>query len=133
MGLGFAIIRPVAALITGICGGLLVNRWVKNDEATAVVSDTCTIERGNPLWRVLKYAYFDMMQDIGLRLFIGLLLAALINVVVPDEFFLTFGHQPLLQMLVILIVAVPMYICSTGSIPIAAALMLKGSRPVPPW
>ncbi|MDD6582103.1 MAG: permease [Bacteroidales bacterium] len=129
MGLGFAIIRPVAALITGICGGLLVNHWVKNDEATAVVSDTCTIERGNPLWRVLKYAYFDMMQDIGLRLFIGLLLAALINVVVPDEFFLTFGHQPLLQMLVILIVAVPMYICSTGSIPIAAALMLKGLSP----
>ena len=129
MGLGFAIIRPVAALITGICGGLLVNRWVKNDDVTAVVSDACTIERGNPLWRVLKYAYFDMMQDIGLRLFIGLLLAALINVVVPDEFFLTFGHQPLLQMLVILIVAVPMYICSTGSIPIAAALMLKGLSP----
>ena len=129
MGLGFAIIRPVAALITGICGGLLVNRWVKSDDVTAVVSDTCTIERGNPLWRVLKYAYFDMMQDIGLRLFIGLLLAALINVVVPDEFFLTFGHQPLLQMLVILIVAVPMYICSTGSIPIAAALMLKGLSP----
>ena len=129
MGLGFAIIRPVAALITGICGGLLVNRWVKNDDVTTVVSDTCTIERGTPLWRVLKYAYFDMMQDIGLRLFIGLLLAALINVVVPDEFFLTFGHQPLLQMLVILIVAVPMYICSTGSIPIAAALMLKGLSP----
>ena len=129
MGLGFAIIRPVAALVTGICGGLLVNRWVKNDDVTAVVSDVCTIERGNPLWRVLKYAYFDMMQDIGLRLFIGLLLAALINVVVPDEFFLTFGHQPLLQMLVILIVAVPMYICSTGSIPIAAALMLKGLSP----
>ncbi len=129
MGLGFAIIRPVAALITGICGGLLVNRWVKNDDVTTVVSEACTIERGNPLWRVLKYAYFDMMQDIGLRLFIGLLLAALINVVVPDEFFLTFGHQPLLQMLVILIVAVPMYICSTGSIPIAAALMLKGLSP----
>ena len=129
MGLGFAIIRPVAALVTGICGGLLVKRWVKNDEATAVVSDTCTVERGNPLWRVLKYAYFDMMQDIGLRLFIGLLLAALINVAVPDEFFLTFGNWPLLQMLVILIVAVPMYICSTGSIPIAAALMLKGLSP----
>ena len=129
MGLGFAIIRPVAALIIGICGGLLVNRWVKNDATTAFVTNTCTIEQGNPLWRVLKYAYFDMMQDIGLRLFIGLLLAALINVAVPDEFFLTFGNWPLLQMLVILIVAVPMYICSTGSIPIAAALMLKGLSP----
>lgn len=38
MGLGFAIIRPVAALITGICGGLLVNRWVKNDDVTGTAS-----------------------------------------------------------------------------------------------
>ena len=70
-----------------------------------------------------------MIQDIGLRLAIGLLVAALINVAVPDEFFLSFGKQPLLQMLVILVVAVPMYICSTGSIPVAAALMLKGLSP----
>lgn len=32
MGLGFAIIRPTAALITGICGGLLVNRFVKDPQ-----------------------------------------------------------------------------------------------------
>ena len=32
-------------------------------------------------------------------------------------------------MLVILIVAVPMYICSTGSIPVAAALIMKGLSP----
>ena len=31
MGLGFAIIRPMAALVTGVCGGLLINRWVRED------------------------------------------------------------------------------------------------------
>lgn len=70
---------------------------------------------------MFRYSYYDMMQDIGLRLLIGLILAALIDVVVPDEFFLNLGSSPLLQMLIILIVAVPMYICSTGSIPVAAA------------
>jgi len=55
--------------------------------------------------------------------------AALIQVAVPDEFFLSFGSQPLLQMLVILVIAVPMYICSTGSIPVAAALLMKGLSP----
>ena len=70
---------------------------------------------------MLRYSYYDMMQDIGLRLLIGLILAALIDVVVPDEFFLNLGSSPLLQMLIILIVAVPMYICSTGSITVAAA------------
>ncbi|MBR5656967.1 MAG: permease [Prevotella sp.] len=130
MGLGFAIIRPVAALITGVCGGLLVNRLVRDDEAMFNVQCSIVNEgRGNRLWRVLKYAYYDMIRDIGLRLLIGLVVAALIQVAVPDEFFLSFGSQPLLQMLVILAIAVPMYICSTGSIPVAAALMMKGLSP----
>ena len=135
MGLGFAVVRPVAALVTGICGGLLVNRLVK--EEVKIENSADAIDNSQPstlnfplkIWRVLKYAYFDMIQDIGLRLAIGLLVAALINVAVPDEFFLSFGKQPLLQMLVILVVAVPMYICSTGSIPVAAALMMKGLSP----
>ena len=129
MGLGFAVVRPVAALVTGICGGLLVNRFAeRNDFGGQPAAAACQCQ-SHELWRVLKYAYFDMIQDIGLRLVIGLLVAALINVAVPDEFFLSFGKQPLLQMLVILTVAVPMYICSTGSIPVAAALMMKGLSP----
>ena len=129
MGLGFAIIRPTAALITGVCGGLLVNRLVREDDVKEDVSTSCQIESGNRIWRVLKYAYYDMLRDIGLRLLIGLVVAALIQVAVPDEFFLSFGSQPLLQMLVILVIAVPMYICSTGSIPVVAALMMKGLSP----
>ena len=129
MGLGFAIVRPVTALVTGVCGGLLVNRFVKDEEYDNAAATTCSVEQGNRIWRVFKYAYFEMIQDIGLRLVIGLLLAALINVAVPDEFFLTFGNHPFLQMLVILAIAVPMYICSTGSIPVAAALMMKGLSP----
>ena len=129
MGIGFAIIRPTAALITGICGGLLVNRLVHESDINDYATSSCQMETGNRLWRVLKYAFYDMLRDIGLRLLIGLVVAALIQVAVPDEFFLSFGNQPLLQMLVILVIAVPMYICSTGSIPVAAALMMKGLSP----
>lgn len=129
LGLGFAIIRPVAALVTGVCGGWLVNRLVQEDQEVGTVAGSCRVESGNRLWRVLRYACFDMIQDIGLRLVIGLMVAALIQVTVPDEFFLHFASNPLLQMLVILMVAVPMYICSTGSIPVAAALIMKGLSP----
>ena len=129
LGLAFAIIRPVAALVTGVCGGLLVNRFVREDAESEVTESACHVESGNKIWRVLRYAFYEMMEDIGPRLIVGLLLAALIQVAVPDEFFLHFGANPLLQMLVILIVAVPMYICSTGSIPIAAALIMKGLSP----
>ena len=110
-------------------GGLLVNRLVHEDKIVDIDNCSCQVEKGNRIWRVLKYAYYDMLRDIGLRLLIGLIVAALIQVAVPDEFFLSFGSQPLLQMLVILVIAVPMYICSTGSIPVAAALMMKGLSP----
>ena len=129
MGLGFAIIRPVAALITGVCGGLLVNRLVRENDTAEESCASCQVETGNKIWRVLKYGYYDIIRDIGLRLLIGLVVAALIQVAVPDEFFLSFGNQPLLQMLVILAIAIPMYICSTGSIPVAAALIMKGLSP----
>ena len=129
MGLGFAVIRPVAALVTGVCGGLLVNRLVRDDDTVPADSSSCEVQGGSRLWRVLRYAYYDMIRDIGGRLVVGLVVAALIQVAVPDEFFLSFGSQPLLQMLVILVIAVPMYICSTGSIPVAAALLMKGLSP----
>ena len=97
MGLGFAVTRPVAALVTGLCGGILVNRLVPEaSDANHASLVTHHSEKGNRLFRVLKYAYFDMIQDIGVRLAVGLLIAAFIGVVVPDAFFLTFGSQPLL-------------------------------------
>ena len=129
MGLGFALMRPAAALITGVCGGLLINRWVPE---TSTADTACPIEeapKGSRVFRVLRYAFYDMMQDIGGRLVVGLLIAALIQVVVPDEFFLSFGNNTFLQMAVILLIAIPMYICSTGSIPVAAALIMKGLSP----
>ena len=113
MGLGFAVVRPVAAMVTGICGGLLVNRFVSDNTGCDRCNTTASAPAGNRLWRVLHYAYFQMIQDIGLRLIVGLLIAALISVAVPDEFFLRFAHQPILQMLAVLLIAVPMYICST--------------------
>ncbi len=129
LGLGFAIVRPIAALATGVCGGILINRLVKNESYSVTENCSCSLESGSRWWRVLRYSFFEMIQDISLRLVIGLILAALINIAVPDEFFLNFASKPLLQMMVILIVAIPMYVCSTGSIPIAAALMLKGLSP----
>ncbi len=131
MGLAFAIVRPAAALITGICGGVIVNVMTRQMVDTEVDScNSATLKTAEkPIVSILRYAFVEMMQNIGTRLLIGLLLAALIQVGVPDSFFLQYGDKPLLQMLVMLIVAVPMYICSTGSIPVAAALLAKGLTP----
>lgn len=77
----------------------------------------------------LTYAYVDMMEDIGKWLLIGLVVAAAITVLVPTEYFAVFQGNTLASMLLVLCIAMPMYLCATGSIPIAVALMMKGLTP----
>lgn len=136
MGLPFAIIRPIAALVTALLGGILVNIFDQELETAnkdAQIADTKTNEHRLTLREkvigALKYGYVDMMQDIGRWLVMGLVVAGIITVAVPDGFFASFAHHPLLGMLLVLACAVPMYLCATGSIPIAVALMLKGMTP----
>ena len=148
MGLPFAIVRPVAALFTALFGGQMVNWFDKNDNASELAanhndpdhchSDHCDCdshhsEHATTFWGKLKeafrYAFVDMMADIGKWLVIGLIVAGLITVLVPDNFFKIFENNSLLSMLLVLCMAVPMYLCATGSIPIAVALMMKGLTP----
>ena len=135
MGLPFAILRPVAALVTSLFGGMAVGHWERKG-ALDDVKDTENYEfselpRGlwNKIKETLKYGFYDMMQSIGRWLLLGLVVATLITVLLPDDFFSTYARWPLLNMFIIVLVAVPMYVCATGSIPIAAALMLKGMSP----
>lgn len=43
--------------------------------------------------------------------------------------FAVIGSKPLLSMVTVLVIAIPMYVCATGSIPIALSLMIKGLSP----
>lgn len=132
MGLPFALLRPVVAFVTSIFGGALVNRFVRGEDSSNDKKDT---EDNRPAGFVprmklaLRYGFVDMMQDIGKWLTIGLIIAGLITIFVPGDFFTGLGSYPLLNMLVVLAIAIPMYVCATGSIPIAVALMMKGLSP----
>jgi len=77
----------------------------------------------------LDYAFVEMMEDVGKWLVVGLLIAALITVAVPNDWLAALHDYKLLNMLIVLAVAIPMYVCATGSIPIAVSLMAKGLTP----
>lgn len=135
MGLPFAVVRPIAALCTAIIGGTFVN-WNGDNEEMSAVADASRAYSEQPrlsfasrCGETLKFGFVEMMEDIGKWLVIGLIVAGLITVLVPDSFFAIFRDNTLLSMLLVLCVSVPMYICATGSIPIAVALMMKGLTP----
>ena len=201
MGVPFAVIRPIAALITAVLGGWMVNTFVslrdrkahrEMAEGTIVKTEeteTCTCHChchenkaesccpegdsddnhhhhhhsgehhhhsshhhsshhhhsssaschchdrkipntiGGKMVEALRYAFLDMMSDIGKWLVIGLVVAGLITIYVPDEVFTIFKDNTMASMILVLIISIPMYLCATGSIPIAVVLMLKGLTP----
>lgn len=133
LGLPFALIRPVAAFVTALFGGALVGAATRREAPLRCETAAETAARPHTFWGrcrlALSYGFGEMIQDIGRWLVVGLLLAGLITIFVPDDFFAVSEQHPLLGMLVVLALSIPMYLCATGSVPIAAALMLKGLTP----
>ncbi len=154
LGWPFAIFRPVVALVTGVLGGVFTNVFVKEKPvkknafsdvkidtvAFQKTGETCSDDSCNcnepkeddkrhSLVRAADYAFIELLQDIGKWLVLGFLVAALIAVLLPNDFFANFKGLGLLEILVVLAASVPIYICATGSIPIAAVLLLKGVSP----
>jgi uncharacterized membrane protein YraQ (UPF0718 family) len=74
----------------------------------------------------MKYAFVILLGDIAKPLFWGLLLGALITVAIPENLSEVLKDSSWLSYLIVIIIAVPMYVCATASLPIAAGLMLSG-------
>jgi uncharacterized membrane protein YraQ (UPF0718 family) len=74
----------------------------------------------------VKYAFVTLLGDIAKPLFWGLLLGALITVAIPDNLSDVLKEYAWLSYFIVIVIAVPMYVCATASLPIAAGLMLSG-------
>jgi uncharacterized protein len=133
LGLPFAVIRPIVAFATGIFGGAMTNILVPVETQKSIPDSKIEIQpnekKNNLFAEIFRYAFIELLEDIAKWLVIGLLLAALISVIVPDDFFTTYIHSELLGMLIVLAISIPLYVCATGSVPIAAVLMMKGISP----
>ncbi len=128
LGLPLAILRPIIALLSGILGGSLTNYLGGSIAAAKQLKSND--ENGVRSFReMLRYGFVEMLQDISKWLIIGFLVAALLAVVIPGDFFVETVSNEYLSMLLILVASIPLYVCATGSIPIAAVLLAKGLSP----
>lgn len=85
--------------------------------------------RGRRLRSGLAFAFGDLLTDIGPWLLFGIGLAGVITVWVSPDFIETWLGDGIGAMLIMILVATPLYVCATASTPIAAALALKGLSP----
>jgi len=128
----FAIFRPLAAFISGITIGVL-NFIFNREPQEKVLEDhhhsKNELSTKKKIIEVFKYGFIELAEDIGKWLVIGVLIGGVLTVAIPQELIEKFLPFTWMHFIVMLVIALPLYVCATGSIPIAAALLQMGFSP----
>ncbi len=154
----FTIYRVISSMIIAICAGIFSNIFDKEDEAlkqkipknetkscccnsgvgvgeSGSVCSNASVGAGEnkrkkfSLKGVFDYAFNTLFGDMAKPLFFGLIAGALFMTFMPKEYANLIFENQYLTYLLIMLLALPLYICATSSLPIAAALMAEGMSP----
>ena len=142
------IARPISAFIAAVTAGFTENlihppvaQFTMQPDLSCPVDgccsgSNCTAEEHakhhtfrEKLIAGIRFALFDVWEDLAVWFTAGLILAGIITVLVPEATMVRYLSGGPWSLLIMLAVGVPIYICATASTPIAAALILKGVSP----
>ena len=138
LGWPFALFKVAAAAVTGVAGGWWVERMktevtVAEEEETVEdadgESDSGHRIGGTVLPKIAEMVNYgaDLLRSIWRWVAVGILVSAAIEVLLPQQAWLdlaalgTFGAAA-----AALVISLPLYVCATASVPIAAALVANG-------
>lgn len=139
LGPGFALARVAFAAVSGVVAGWLVDRLASPVEDTAALpssSSSCSAstpaERRSPVRlarEALSHGFGDILFSLRKWLLVGVVLGGLLSWLLPQGAFEGALGNPLFDYLAMMAASGPLYVCATGSIPIAASLVEKGMSP----
>ena len=143
----FTLYRAITSMIIAVIAGILTNLFDKEEMIEKPIKasafsihkpkdQTCGTGIGSccstptsstfSLTKVFHYAFGTLLKDITKPLFWGLIIGAFIPIAIPQNLSSLLGEYKWLSYLIVVAIAVPMYVCATASLPIAAGLMLSG-------
>jgi uncharacterized protein len=139
LGPVFAAFSPIAALVTGMLGGGLVLLFGEKDSPTGVerpktsaaCGESCCTgnERHNAVVRALQFGFLVLPRDIAKSLLFGVVVAGVISAFVPAGELKPYLGNEFLAILAMIALGIPLYVCATASVPIAASLIHLGASP----
>lgn len=134
LGWPFAFAKVGAALVTGIACGLLTDRvsadsYSSEGTCAAVVEDSGSDsgqDAGAVVGEMVEHGV-DLIRMIWGWLVFGVLLSAALTTLMPDNELATWTGAGVVGAFVLaLLVSLPLYVCATASVPIAASLVVAG-------
>ncbi|MDZ4200461.1 MAG: permease [Kiritimatiellia bacterium] len=132
LGPVMAVFRALVAFLSGSLCGMLVDRMdAAGPEESAGSEDEASGPRIRRPWPVqaLRHGFVVLTGDIHKAVLLGLLISGALGALLPPSALGEHIGQGLGAMLLMLLVGIPLYVCSTASVPIALALMHAGVSP----
>jgi hypothetical protein len=129
LGWPFALFKIAAATVTGLVGGWLTDA-LSGTSSAAPPATTATPGAGDRSLRAGVEHAVDVLRSIWRWLAVGVLVSAAITTFVPEHWLTgVAAHGEALALLLALAISLPLYVCATASVPIAAALVAGGLPP----
>ncbi len=130
----YAVFRPIASFLAGIFVGTVTHLVGGKEKEVVHTDEKVNRENGQEqnkksFRQVFNYGFRVIPSEISKWLIVGVVIGGAISAVVPTDFGTRYLHSPVLNYLMILVISIPIYVCATGSIPIAASLIAKGVMP----
>lgn len=142
LGLKFAVYIFFSVIIMGVAVGLVGNmiRNLPERKKGEVSCPHCKLDSEHARFHkkktvmhkfasAMKYAYIELPKEIGLELFIGLVLAAFVAAFVPLGQLIKLYLGGWFGYVFSVVFGLLMYLCSTASVPLIDSLMKQGMNP----
>ena len=131
LGPVYALLRIISAFICGVTSGVIINRFDHQSDSIEEEISCCSSDNstGNKYLKAMKYGLIDMPRDLGKELLIGIIITAIFTALIPANYFADNVGSGLWGMLLMLVTGIPIYVCSTASVPIAVGLIISGFSP----
>lgn len=141
MGPIYTLFKVILAFLGGWITGFIVS-WVDSTDeqnkverpeepkfttATTVNPSSISMSFGDRLKSALSYGFIDLFEDFAKWLFIGTMIGGALEFILPAN--LGMLENVWLSYLIVVVVSMPLYVCATGSIPLALALLAQGFSP----
>ena len=124
LGWPFALYKVLSAVLLGWFGGVLADRIGPEESRGDVHDERPFVRRG---WRDGVAHGVKILRTIWRWLVLGVLVSAGLSAFIPaGSLSATSPAAEFVAMILVLLVSVPLYVCATASVPIAAAMVAAG-------
>lgn len=142
-GWAFTMYRVATSVLIAIAAGVFMNR-IESDKPplhpkfsavppqaapSALQPSSSVSAEPFSVLAVFRYGFGTLLGSFSKPLFWGLVVGAFIAAALPQNLHQLFNDNRMLGYLIAIAVAVPMYVCATASLPIAASLIIAGVSP----